>query len=371
MECTIGGTRRHLVDVAREEARLGLDVHVVASTLRSPDFERDLEALEAAGVSVARLPMVRAISPWKDRAHLAFLRGELERVRPDVVHTHSSKAGVLGRLASMQTSIGARVHTPHTFSFLFEAEFSAPKRKLFREIERGLAGLTQALIAVSPSEGRTFVESGVVEAARVRVVPNGIDPEPWRAARPASRAELGVRDDAPFALVVGLFNIAKGQDLALDALCDPALARLQLVFAGHGALEAPLKERALRLGLQDRVRFLGFRTDVPALIAASDFVLVPSRWEGMPYAVIEALASSRAVVATPVDGARDVVVHGVNGFLARSIDAAALAESMRAMLALEPSQRAAFGFAGRARVMDGFTVGAMVEGLVSVYREVA
>ena len=371
MECTIGGTRRHLVDVAREQARIGLEVHVVASTLRAPDFERDLAALEAAGVSVARLPMVRSISPCTDLAHLGFLRRQLESVQPDIVHTHSSKAGVLGRLASMQTSIGARVHTPHTFSFLFEAEFSAPKRKLFCEIERGLAGLTQALIAVSPSEGRTFVASGVVEAARVRVVPNGIDPEPWRAARPVSRAELGVRADAPLAVVVGLFNIAKGQDLALDALRERGLERLQLVFAGHGELEAPLKERARRLGLENRARFLGFRTDVPALIAAADFVLVPSRWEGMPYVVIEALASSRAVVATPVDGARDLVVHGEIGFLARSIDAAALAEALRAMLALEPAQRAAFGAAGRARVIDGFTVGAMVQGLVSVYREVA
>src|SRR5438552_18939372 len=105
MECTIGGTRRHIVDVTSGERSLGLDVHLVAASLRAPDFERDLERLEHLGVRVTRLQMVRAIRPWPDLRHLAFLRTCLERSRPDVVHTHSSKAGVLGRLASMQTGI--------------------------------------------------------------------------------------------------------------------------------------------------------------------------------------------------------------------------------------------------------------------------
>src|SRR6185436_18222119 len=114
----------HLVDVARGELAAGLDVHVVASTLREPAFEQDLRGLERAGAVVERLPMLRA---------------HLLRTQPDVLHTHSSKAGVLGRLASVQTGVGARVHTPHTFAFLFEAEFGPRKRALFRSIERGLS----------------------------------------------------------------------------------------------------------------------------------------------------------------------------------------------------------------------------------------
>jgi glycosyltransferase involved in cell wall biosynthesis len=371
MECTIGGTRRHLVDATLGLERAGLDIHVVASTLRQPEFEADLARLERAGVGVTRLPMVRSLSPLDDAAHLRYLRGHLERLRPDVVHTHSSKAGVLGRLASIQTSIGARVHTPHTFAFLFEAEFGAARRKLFREIERALAGHTQALVAVSPGEAETFVTSGVVERERVRVVCNGIDPAPWLGARATRRAELGLRDDAPLAAVIGLCNVAKGQDLVLDALAMRGLERLQVLFAGSGALEDALKARARRLRVDERVRFLGFRDDVPALLAASDFTIVPSRWEGMPYVVLESMASARAVVATPVDGSRDLVVHRETGLLARKISAESIAEAVRALLELAPAERARMGERGRERMRANYSADAMVSGLAAVYREVA
>lgn len=371
MECTIGGTRRHIVDVTSGERELGLDVHLVAAALRAPDFERDLERLEGLGVHVTRLPMVRSIRPRLDLSHLAFLRAHLARLRPDVVHTHSSKAGVLGRLASVQTGIGARVHTPHTFAFLFGAEFSRPKRALFRAIERALAAETRALVAVSPSEARTFVDSGVVESARVRVVPNGIDPAPWLAARPIPRSELGLRDDRPLAAVIGLLNVAKGQDIALDALLEPGLERLQVIVAGNGEMEGALKERAARARIEDRVRFLGFRADVPALLAASDFLLLPSRWEGMPYVALEAMASALPVVSTPVDGARDVVEDRITGFLSGAIDPRALAQCVREILALAPAERRAMGERGRARLLSGYSARAMVERLAAVYREVA
>lgn len=370
MESTIGGTRRHLVDVVSGQLELGLDVHVTAAVLRQPDFELDLVRLERLGAHVTRLPMVRHVSPLRDARHLAFLRHDLDRVRPDVVHTHSSKAGVLGRLASVQTGIGARVHTPHTFAFLFEAEFSRPKRALFRAIERSLSGHTHALVAVSPSEGRTFRDSGVVEAERVRVVSNGIDAAPFTAARPLSRAELGVPEAAPLTAVIGLLNVAKGQDLALRALARPGNDELHLLIVGHGDMELELRQTAARIGVADRVRFLGFRTDVARLIATCDFVLLPSRWEGMPYVVLEAMASARAVVATPVDGARDLVDDGKSGFLARAIDVEELARALRAMLALSRLERAQMGRVGRERLLSHYTAGTMVRQLVDLYCEV-
>lgn len=371
MECTIGGTRRHLVDAVLGQRAAGLDVHVTASNLRQTDFEEDLTRLESAGAVVTRLPMVRAIDPARDAAHLAFLRRGLERARPDVVHTHSSKAGVLGRLASVATDVGARVHTPHTFAFLFEAEFSRPKRALFRAIERGLSGHTRAMIAVSPSEGRTFTASGVVDAERVRVVPNGIDPAPWLRARAVPRSELGVPTGATLAVVVGLLNVAKGQDLAIEALARPDLAHVHLLVVGHGALEPELRELARRVRVAERVHFLGFRRDVPALIAAADFLILPSRWEGMPYAVLEAMASARAVVATPVDGARDLVESEGTGILCASIDAASIAAGVRRVLDLGVDGRARMGEHARERLLARHTAATMVRGLIDVYREVA
>lgn len=371
MEATIGGTRRHIVDVATGQCARGLDVHVAAAALRQPDFERDLERLEALGCGVMRLPMRRAIHPPSDWRHWRALARHIEELSPDIVHTHSSKAGVLGRAASIATGIGVRVHTPHTFAFLFEAMFAGWKRRLFREVESQLAGYTQALIAVSDSEARTFVDSGVVSPERVRIVPNGIDPSPWMAAQPLSRAALGVREGVPLAALVGLLNVAKGQDLALAMLAEPGLERLELLIAGHGEMRESLESQALRLAVHDRVHWLGYRTDVPALLVTADFTLVPSRWEGMPYILLESMAAARAVVSTPVDGSRDLFEDGVTGLLAREISPASLAEAVRALLATSPDARRAMGVRGRERILERYTEGRMVEGLIAVYRELA
>jgi glycosyltransferase involved in cell wall biosynthesis len=371
MEATIGGTRRHIRDVARGQLRRGLEVHVAASTERQREFEGDLAELEREGAHVLRLPMLRAIAPTSDLAHCRALALYLERTRPDVVHTHSSKAGVLGRAASIATGIGKRVHTPHTFAFLFDAMFSPGRRRLFREIETHLSGETHALIAVSESEAATFARSGVVAEEKIRIVPNGIDPAPWESARPVARAELGLGDDAPLAAVVGLLNVAKGQDIALEALALRGLERLQVFFAGHGELAAALEERARTLALGPRVRFLGFRDDVPALIAAAEFVLVPSRWEGMPYVVLESMAAGRPVVATPVDGARDLIGEADNGFLARDFTPEGVADAVRAMLACSREERRGMSRRGREHLLAGHTADRMVDGLVEVYRELA
>ncbi len=371
MECTIGGTRRHLIDLATGQRRAGLDVAVAASALRQPDFEVDLARLESIGVRVHRVPMVRPPAPVADCAHLAALRRILRAERPDVVHTHASKAGALGRMASVLDETGARVHTPHTFAFLFAAEFSRPKRALYRAIEQALSGHTARTIAVSRSEGATIVASGVVDPSRVRVVPNGIDPAPWLAARPVERGELTSDPRAPLALVVGLLNPAKGQDLLLDALVEPGLARLHVALAGHGEQEPALRARVERLGLGARVRFLGFRTDVPRLLAAADFLVLPSRWEGLPYAVLEAMASAKAVVATPVDGARDLVEPGVTGELAAEITPRALAEALRVQMGRSAPECAVQGAAARVKLLADHSDAAMVAGTVRVYREVA
>jgi len=371
MEATIGGTRRHLVDLAGAQARAGIEVHVAAASLRVPDFERDLERLEREGVGVARIPMLRAIAPASDRRHARELRALLRRLRPAIVHTHSSKAGALGRWASLREGIGARVHTPHTFAFLFAGMFGPGKRAFYRAVERWLASRSARLIAVSEDEARTIRAAGVVAPEKLRVVENGIDARPFREARALPRAELGFRDDAPLFLTAGLLNLAKGQDLLLEALALPGLERLQLALAGEGELRPVLEARIRELGLSGRVRLLGVRADMPALMATADAYVLPSRWEGLPYVLLEALASARPIVATPVDGARELVERGGCGRLARAISAEALAEELRALLALGHEERAALGRAGRACVEQHYTLEKMLAGTLGVYRELA
>ncbi len=367
MEATIGGTRRHLVDVARAQARRGHTVMVAASSLRTPAFEQDLTALAGEGVRIERIPMLREIAPRTDWAHLRRLETLLREYRPQIVHTHSSKAGALGRLASLRTGIGARVHTPHTFAFLFGAMFSARKRWMFREIERFLARRTAALIAVSEDERETILKSGIARPESLRVVQNGIDVEHAAAAQPIARRELCVPEDVPLLLCAGLWNAAKGQDLLLEALRAPGLEHVHILLAGEGELR-PLLERH---GLGARVQLLGYREDVPRLLKSVDALVLPSRWEGMPYIVLESLAAGTPVVATPVDGARCVLRQSQGGVLAEGLAPDAIAGALRDFLGRTRAERTQLARAGQAWVQEHASLDAMVRGLERVYGEVA
>ncbi len=369
MECTIGGTRRHITDVARGQNARGVEVHLAVSAERQPSFRDDLARLSEEGVGVLELPMVREVRPWLDAAHARALARHLRALRPDIVHAHSSKGGVLGRWASISTGIGRRVLSPHVFAFL-HTRFGPLSRAAYRTVETWLGKRTDRVVAVSSSEGESIRGSGVVPPERVRVVPNGIDPAPFEAALPVDRAALTTPSDVPLAVLIGLVYEAKGQDLALEALRRPGCEELHLWIAGEGPLRARLEERARATGVADRVRFLGWRDDVPALLAAADFLVLPSRWEALPYVVMEAMASRRPVVAARVGGVRELLQDGRAGFDCAVGDVDDLAAALSRMIALGPQARAAMSERGRAWVEERFSVDAMVSGLVDVYGEV-
>jgi len=372
MEATIGGTRRHLVDLAGGLLAAGDEVHLCVANEREPRFGADLKDLAARGAHVHLLPMARSIAPRRDWGHMKELAELVRQIQPDVVHTHSSKAGVLGRVAATRGGCAATVHTPHTFAFLFDAMFSAPKRHLFRAIEGRLARRTTRMIAVSAGEAATMVEAGVVPVERVRVVANGVSPARWRGVAAADRGELGLPASAPVILVAGLLNTAKGQDLAIQALSSAGMQscpEAQLVLAGHGEDLPALEALAAEHGLTERVSFLGWREDLPALMAMADVVLLPSRWEGMPYVVLEAMAAGKPVVATRVDGASDLVVPRETGLLVDVGDTNGMGVALAELLALEPEGLAQMGAAGAARVCSNYTIEHMVAATRDVFRE--
>ncbi len=369
MECTIGGTRRHLVDVARGQLERGHQIALAVSCEREPRFRRDLEELARLGARVFEIPMLRTISPLRDARHMRDLRASLREFEPEIVHTHSSKAGVLGRVASLLEGRGTRVHTPHTFAFLFSAEFGWAKRSLFRRIEAGLARKTSRIIAVSEGEAQTFRGSGVVAPEQVRVVRNGIDPTAWLVARPADRAALGIPADAPLILVAGLLHVAKGQDLAVEALARPGLERAHLLALGGGPLRAKLESLSAKLGVRERVHMPGWSDEVPAWMAACDVVLLPSRWEAMPYVVLEGMACARPVVATSVDGAREMIVEGLHGALCEIGNSDSIASALLRVLDGGPAKRGEMGRKARERLLAEGTAVRMVEQLLEVYRQ--
>lgn len=370
MECTIGGTRRHITDLSQGLLERGVELQLVVSAERQPDFRDDLAQLAMRGAVVHEIPMVRSISPGRDARQLLQISRLMRRLRPDVVHTHSSKAGVLGRIASETTGVGARVHTPHTFAFLFEDLFGPAKRRLFFELERRLASACARLIAVSEDEAEGFRSSGIVTGDRIRVIENGIDPRPWSAAAPIDVRAQGFDPERPLLLCAGLLYAAKGQDLLLEALARPENSDWQCAFAGSGEDAQKLAARANLLGLDERVQWLGFRRDLPAWMAACDALALPSRWEGMPYVVLEAFAAGKPVVATPVAGARALVQPGC-GWLADRIDVDALSRALALCGSAGRDGRAKCGASAQRLVRDHYGLARMIDQHVDLYRSIA
>lgn len=378
MECTIGGTRRHLRDLVHGLARRGAFVEVVAATLREPRMREDLAAMEAVGIVVHELPMVRPITPLLDAAQALALAAIVFDRRFDVIHTHSSKAGALGRVVGGLLSGAVRVHTPHTYA----ASFSGGKGQggqspgppgLVLGTERLLGRLTHRLIHVSQGERDQGQALGVVSPLRARVVANGIDPRPFQNPRggAAVRAEFGIPAQAPLVGTVGLLNDAKGHDVLVEAL---ALLPddVHLLLVGHGELEQSLRDQAAALGLNDRVHISGWRDDVSPCHDAMDVFCLPSRWEGLSYALLEALAAGLPCVSTEVNGSAEVLLpdDGAQpcGRLVPREDSKALAETLAALLSDE-TLRDELSRAAVRRVPEAFTVDHMVDGTLAVYRE--
>ncbi|GJM20456.1 MAG: glycosyl transferase [Planctomycetota bacterium] len=377
MECTIGGTRRHLRDLALGLSTRGHQVHVIAATLRDPGMLRDLDSFRAAGLGVTQLDMVRAITPLRDGVHALSLARRLPFRGYDVIHTHSSKAGALGRCVAPLFSRAARVHTPHTYAASFDGgkgqggDAPGPPG-LILATERVLGRVTDRLIHVSEAERDEGQALRVIPAARACVVPNGIDPDAFAnpSGGDALRVEFDIPASAPLVGTVGLLNDAKGHDLLVEALAQlPDNAHALIV--GHGELEAELRAQAASLGLGERLHITGWRDDVLACLDAMDVFCLPSRWEGMSYALLEAMSAGKACVSSQVNGSPEALTpHDAEaaGRVVPRGDATALAAVLRELLD-DAALRTRFGQVAAARVRERFSLNAMLTNTLAVYEE--
>ena len=330
---TEAGVARCVASYARDQVRRGWRVAVA-----SPAGPLAADALAAGGV---HLPWAASRSPTPSTAGEARRLAALVRAwDPDVVHLHSSKAGLAGRLAIRAAR--PTIFQPHAWSF--EAADGVVGRAA-AAWERFSARWTHVIVAVSEAERDRGKAAGV--RGCYRVVPNGVDLSAWRPAgtaeRAAARHELGL-PDAPLAVCVGRLCHQKGQDLLLDAWPTVAAempgARLALV--GDGPSAAALRRRA-----GDGVVLAGPSDDVPVWLAAADIVAVPSRWEGMALVTLEAMARARPVVATDVPGMREAV-GAEAGAVVVPEDPSALAAAILERLS-DPARAAAEGEAARVR----------------------
>lgn len=329
------------------------------------------------GLDVVRVPgLGRDLRPAADFAALRSLRRELSLFQPEVLHTHATKAGLLGRLASRGRP-WARVHTFH--GHVLEGYFSRPVSGALVWSERRLALGTTRLLAVSDKTRMDLVRLGVASADKIEVVPPGVDISGFLRLAPSMddsgasfRAMCGCEPGDLLVGVVGRLAEVKRPGVALEAFRSAALKepRLRLVFVGDGSerrlLEARLSE--LEPELRSRVCLAGNQASMLPVFAACDLALLSSRSEGMPVALIEAAAAGVPVVATPVGGVPELVVDGETGRLAEEADGLA-----RCLVELSTHERlrVGMGLAARARVREGHSARALAERLEEIYGGVA
>ena len=366
LEATEGGTRRHLMDLCLHLDPGRFTVSVACSVLRDPAFAADIDTLRARGIRVHVVPMQRAISPVRDLVALVRLWRLMRVGAYDVVHTHSSKAGFLGRLAAHLAGVPRVVHTPHTFPF--EMEVGSGTRRLYAGLERLAARFTQIMVCVCPSQ-RPAAQA-LVGARRTVVIENGIAPllPADAAAGEARRRALGLASDAVVAGVIGRMSRQKGHaDFVAAARSVAArLPMARFLLVGDGECRPAVVRRIAAAGLEDRFIFAGAQEDIAGWLAAMDVVVLPSLWEGLPYVLLEAMAAGRAVVATRVGGIPDVVEDGVSGRLVPPRDPEALALALAALLE-DAGVRSAIGIQARLRLAGRCRLDDMVKRLESVY----
>lgn len=360
----LGGAQQNTLHTCRELAHRGHDV-VLAS---GPGGMLDDEARRGPFRFAEIAPLVRQIHPVKDLLALVALTRLMRRERPGVVHTHSSKAGALGRVAAFLARVPVVVHTVHGWSFA--DGMPRATQAAYRAVERACAPLTDHFISVSRLDLERGVRLGIVPAESGSVVRSGFDLAefaPDEAGRRRVRAEWGVRDDE--VLVVNVSNF-KQQKAPLDFVRAAGIAAreapaLRFAFVGDGELRGEVEQAVAREGLGARMTLAGWRRDVPDVMRAADVFALSSLWEGLPRSVVQARACGKPVVATAVNGTPEAVEDGVTGFLVPPGDAGAMAAAL-VRLARDPVLRDAMSRRAR-EGLDEFSAAAMVDAQERLY----
>ena len=370
----MGGPALHVAYLTAGLAERGYETTLVAGSLARGEDSMAFVA-EELGIEVQRIvELHREISVLRDAVAIVRLARLMRRVRPHILHTHTAKAGAVGRLAALLAGDARPPIVVHTFhGHVLRGYFDPLRTAGFRLLERWLARTSTALVAVSPQVRDDLVALGVAPRERFAVVRLGIELEQRVATARDGRGEhrrvLGVGPDR---FAVGWIGRMTGVKRTEDVL--RAFRRLRdggvdacLFMIGDGPDRAAVERRAHELGVMRDTFFLGYQEEVAPFYAAFDAMILPSINEGTPVSAIEALAAGRPVVATRVGGVPDVVRDGEDGFLVDPGDVDALADRLT-RLAADPELRERLGASGRARVIPRYSVERLVDDIDLLYR---
>jgi glycosyltransferase involved in cell wall biosynthesis len=370
----MGGPALHVAYLTEGLTKRGYDTTLVSGSLARGEDSMAFVA-DAHGVEIVRIDELgREISPLRDLLATIRLARLIRKERPQILHTHTAKAGTVGRVAALLAGSRKPPIVVHTFhGHVLRGYFGPVRTLLFRLLERWLAAGTTALVAVSPQVRDDLVALGVAPRERFVVIRLGIELDervaPKQNGRGESRRYLGIPGDRFTVGWIGRMTAVKRTDdvlVAFKRLRDDGLDAV-LCMVGDGPDRVQLEQRAHELGLARDTLFLGYQEDVAPFYAAFDALVLPSGNEGTPVSVIEALAAELPVVATRVGGVPDVVQDGEDGFLVEAGATDDLADRL-GRLARDPALRARMGKHGRERVLPRYAVERLVEDVDELYR---
>ncbi len=364
----VGGAQDDTLLTVRHLDRTHYSVTLASGPTTGP--EGSLEDQMPRDIAFERIPgLVRDPHPVKDMIALQRLYALMRRGRYHIVHTHTTKAGLLGRIAARLARVPVVVHTPHGQAF--HDYLNSVGSEALKWVERWLAHWTDRIVCVSEAERQDHLRFRIGPPEKFGVIHSCVDVERFRQARVAwperTRHSLGLPAHGPLVGCVARLVPVKGVHYLLEAVpaIRASVPQATVVFVGDGPSRAELERRAAVLGLNGAVAFLGVRRDVPEIVALCDVVVLPSLNEGMGKAAAEALAAGRPVIGSRISGIQDVIVDGETGLLVPPADPAALARAIVRCLN-DAALATSLGQRGQSEV-DRFGVRPMISKIENLY----
>ena len=347
----------------------GLSLESQMNEEESRSVDRSIREAEKKGVKIIRLSsLVRRIDTTRDLGALFSLWRLMVREKPDIIHTHTSKAGLLGRVAARLAGVPAVVHTPH--GHVFYGHFGPLASKIYLLVERVMALITDRLIALTQGEKNDYIALSACDPKKIVTIHSGVPVDNYLHATVDVRRKkksLGLKPEGLVVGTVGWLLPIKGPIYLLRAMAEvwKSYPQASLVYVGKGDLEKELRQEASRMGVPEKVWFLGWRDDIPEIMRILDIFALPSLNEGMGRVLVEAMAAGRPIVASNVGGIPDLVCQGKNGLLVPPADPKALARELLFLIA-NPDKRREMGDTGRKMAVQ-FGVDSMVQKIDRLY----
>lgn len=348
----------------------GLSLESDMSREERSRVESDLLALREKGVSIVTYSsLVRRITPLLDLRCLIQLFFFFRKERPFIVHTHTSKAGILGRLAAWLAGVPALVHTPH--GHIFRGYYGPLLTEIFVLIERLAARVTDKIVCLTEQEKLDHIKLRVSGPGKFVTIHSGVDLSMFEqpgAFKGRVREELGIPEGDPVIGTVGRLVPVKGHEYMIRAfaLLMKRYESLWLILIGDGSMRDYLEDLCKDLKIRDRVIFTGWRSDVPGFLSLFDIFVLPSLNEGMGRVLVEAMVAGRPIVASNVGGIPDLVKDGQNGLLVPAADVKALTNGMDFLLA-NPEKRTEMGGTGK-KMAKQYGSDSMVQKIEKLYQ---